>query len=411
MDDLVSFVDTILSSPVNLTGGSSQASAGSAPTLTPGLDPVAAPQEYLERWADEVAALRAIYDSDVTCIAEGVVRIRLRPRGQGDPSLQGDFELVDKHTVMRRGGAGIGDKKGGSVREESGGVEMVEKDGAEYGSAILGRAATESAGLWIAVARTERYPDTQPLIEVQNQGAISHRAEDELYDSLLLAAASQLGSETIYTLVELAVDFYTTYVEAAAARQLAAQVSGVTAGIVGGKIDTKEEIGTTESWTEYRPSPFAGGVMEVLGSLPKEIGVLNIENVLRQDLAELFVEKREVLRKKHPQLAVAADVIRMFQRDCHAQRPEHCPTFGKGIYLSPDSSYSVPYCWSDDAREHRLLVCAALPGWPEKVTRVVDQQLNGTRGTYDCRVSPNGLEWIFFDAAQPLLTCLLPSFL
>lgn len=312
MDDLVSLVDTSLSAPANGTphpiGGSPQPPAGNAPTVdAAGFSPGSA-QEYLDRWTDELAALQAIYDSDVTCIAEGAVRIRVRPR-QGDPSLQGDNQLVDPHTNLLRGGAQITDKKGARVGEGRGGTKIMGNGSGGYQSSALGRAEPEFAGLWLAVARTERYPETQPLIEIQNQGAISHQAEDELFDSLLSAAASQLGSEIIYTLAELAVDFYTAYVEAAAARQLAAQiakVSGEIAGMVAvGKVGTKEaEVDTTEGWAEYRPSRFVGGVMEVLGSLPKTIGVLNIENVLRQDLAELFVEKREVLRKKHPKLAV-----------------------------------------------------------------------------------------------------------
>jgi hypothetical protein len=152
----------------------------------------------------------------------------------------------------------------------------------------------------LAVACTERYSDSLPLIELQNHGALSYQAEDELFDSLLSTAKSLLGFEMVYTLVELTIDFLTGYLEAKAQSQLQERLSAVYGNveITGGM---QQEIDTV-SWPEHRPSQFVGSVIEVLGSLPKHIGVLNVENVLRQDLAEKLEGKRKFLKKKHPRL-------------------------------------------------------------------------------------------------------------
>jgi hypothetical protein len=286
MDNLVSFVDSLLLSQRSTCGVR-------LPVLTaPGLlnDGDRGSMQHQERWADEMEALQAIYDLDMTCISEGAVQIQVRPRRVDSTSATSIHQEICKLNQLIDSADAHEAAKG--------------KDDAAIGNCWGGEG---SCKLYLAVACTDRYPDSLPLIELQNHGALPYQAEDELFDSLLCTAKSLLGFEMVYILVESATDFLTGYWEAKGQSQLQERLSAVS-GNVEITEGMQQEIDTTVSWPEHRPSQFVGSVIEVLGSLPKHIGVLNVENVLRQDLAEKFEGKRQFLKKKHLRLSTVSQL-------------------------------------------------------------------------------------------------------
>jgi diadenosine tetraphosphate (Ap4A) HIT family hydrolase len=77
--------------------------------------------------------------------------------------------------------------------------------------------------------------------------------------------------------------------------------------------------------------------------------------------------------------------------------------WGKGIYLSPDSSLSIGYCRGGS----KLLICSVLMGRPYNVQARMDGQ--GLKEGYDSHIDLSGKEWVIFNPAQ-VLPCYLISF-
>lgn len=165
--------------------------------------------QHQERWADEMAALQAIYDSNMTCIPEGAVQIQVRPRRVDSTLGASTHEEICKLNQLI---------DSADAHEAAKGKQYSAFNGNCWGG-------EDSCRLWLAVACTDRYPDNLPLIELQNHGALSYQAEDELFDSLLSTAESLLGFGMVYTLVESATDFLTGYLEAKAQRELQERLS------------------------------------------------------------------------------------------------------------------------------------------------------------------------------------------
>jgi hypothetical protein len=92
MENLVSFVDSLLLAKRSTCGV--QFPVSTAPGLLNNGD--RSSMQHQERWADEMAALQAIYDSDMTCISEGAVQIQVRPRWVDSTSGTSTHEEICK---------------------------------------------------------------------------------------------------------------------------------------------------------------------------------------------------------------------------------------------------------------------------------------------------------------------------
>lgn len=201
---------------------------------------------------------------------------------------------------------------------------------------------------------------------------------------------------------------------------------------LGVKIRTKDE--------KLSPSLYVGGIADLIAKVPKCYDVINVENVLRPDLAMRFekmqryfyqkyvarVENRKDLKHLRLQQHVLklADIRPAFHGtrmvnvgkivrsgllvpgEQSGVRVLSGSRYGQGIYSSPDPNLALCYAGSgyEDVKSIKLMVVAVLMGKEKKIMDGEEPWGGKCTEGFDSHISEDGSQFVVFNEAQ-ILPC------
>lgn len=188
------------------------------------------------------------------------------------------------------------------------------------------------------------------------------------------------------------------------------------------------------------PTQYVGSIGDLIGKLPKGVDVINVENILRPDLAVRFermqryfyqkyvasLEKRQETRhlRTQQQYLKLADVRPAF----HGTRMVNVgkivrsgllvpgqatgikvstgSRYGCGIYSSPDPHLALCYAGEgvSDMNSVKLMICAVLMGKECIIPDGEEPWGGGCKDGFDSHISQDGKQYIVFHEAQ-ILPC------
>jgi aprataxin and PNK-like factor len=306
---------------------------------------------------------------------------------------------------------------------------------------------TAAKALWLTFYLPEEYPVLPPIFELEHNGNLSHAKEEELY-TLLLDIASSTDKAMIYDLTQEAVRFWAQEAERIARRQEEARTRVYTrrhaekCTVPTAPPQSSTDVITTEDTTEQElietpmplqlywdekerhPFEFIGPLAAVLQHMiARGIGILRVENIMRQDLAFRFHQQWELFASTFGDECQEGIPMGQPVLTFHGTADSRLSTivtnglvvpggnvshrtdsgyYGKGIYVSPDPRLSLGY--SGD--QTRVLVCAVLMGRHHVCQNV--EMGRGRAAGYHSHMSSDRSEYVLFSSSQ-VLPCFLVS--
>jgi hypothetical protein len=267
----------------------------------------------------------------------------------------------------------------------------------------------------------DKYPKKMPHIIIDDiRGLMDNRTQKDLDENIQKLLSKLKGQVCLYY-VESFISYYLSNI---------AHVEDVLTGTKRKKLlncieklasyNDKVEIPTELDIKE--PENFIGNIYEIIKKMPRGIKINNIETILRPDLIFRFRKYEAMLKNKYKSTSGFTKMDIAFHGTRHNRLHDivekgliipnldngldafTCGArYGNGIYLSPNSRFSMHYCRGDSC----LLVCAVLPG--KKYTCSNNMWDKDLTNGYDSHISSDGTELILFDEAQ-VLPCIVIHF-
>lgn len=299
----------------------------------------------------------------------------------------------------------------------------------------LERRRRKTSGVVINILRLQGYPNRAPEVCVEPwHNILTNDEVHQLYAHINAHCKMMEGTATLLmSVVALATDLCDSMIREGGGADCAIGAdSTMELKSLGLHIRAQHET--------LSPTQYLGSIGDMIGKLPKGVDVINVENILRPDLAVRFermqryfyqkyvasLEKRQETRhlRTQQQYLKLADIRPAF----HGTRMANVgkivrsgllvpgaatgikvttgSRYGCGIYASPDPNLALCYAGEgiSDMNSIKLMVCAVLMGKECIIPDGEEPWGGGCREGFDSHISEDGKQYIVFHEAQ-ILPC------
>jgi len=259
------------------------------------------------------------------------------------------------------------------------------------------KALVKSEAVVLEVTLPPAYPLSLPEVAIIEDGQIGLKASEMLTELLLENAAQKLGNQIIYDLFLLTHEFIVGLIKTRAEAKLSSflertQKEGKETLELLGEMKNADEPASGKNFATKVAEAFQAemnchfpvasdyiSLTDVFNLLPKNLLVVKVENIMRDDIAYKFRAFKEELEKRtqkdvEPAIMfhgthtnVAASIVRtgILRAGERGVRRIHGAAYGEGIYMGKNAEISLNYC-NGDSSGSRLFVCATLKGTTRK---------------------------------------------
>lgn len=308
-------------------------------------------------------------------------------------------------------------------------VQVVSEETLEFGCIRRGK---KSRGVVLNILRLSGYPQRAPEVCIEPwHDLLTFDEVHRLYSGIKELSQTMIGTPLLSSIVSHA----TCFCDAMLRMTMQCDATEETTSVL-------KEMGVRVRGLaeNLSPSIFVGGMGDILSKLPRGLDVINVENVLRPDLALRFERMQRYFFKKYVEKHESKDSTKKMRLQKHILKLADTRTafhgtrmtnvgkivrsgllvpsaqtgikvatgsrYGQGIYSSPDPELALSYagCGYEDMNSVKLMVVAVLMGKERVIADGEEPWGGGCTDGYDSHMSEDGRQYVVFHEAQ-ILPC------